>query len=171
MKTVGDLRNEITAILTGIDLDEVPDLYGSLERAVSTTIQKADILEAGGRDPIMLYDRVTDYLAPPTIFGGALIDIRPQSVDNDRWADVEKMPITRFNQTRFCVPSGYNVTFEDRKGVLIMRIAQNYTRKAITINSMSETTDWDVAGDATAPIKDSTVYYHQPASLRFNLTP
>lgn len=171
MKTVADLRENVQAILTGIDLDDVPDLYGSLERAVSTTIQKADILEAGGRDPIMLYDRVYDYLAPPTIFGGALIDIRPQGVNRNRWDDVEKMPITRFDQTKCFTPSGYKVTFEDRKGILIMRIAQNFARKSITINSMSDTSNWVVGGDAVGPILDTTVFYHQPASLRFNLVP
>lgn len=170
-KTVADLKEEVGAILTGIDLDQVPDLYGSFERAVSTTIQKADILEASGREPIMLYDRVVDYIGPPTMFGGALIDIRPQGVDRQSWDDVEKMPILRFDQQKMCTPSGYKVTFEDRKGRLIMRISQNFARKAVTIASMGDTDGWVVGGDAEGLTLDTTVYYNQPSSLRFKLVP
>lgn len=170
MKTVADLRENVGAILTGIDLDQVPDLYGSFERAVSTFIQKADVLEASGRQPIMLYDGVTDYLGPETIFGGALIDIRPQGINRNRWDDVEKMPIVRFDQTKFYTPSGYRVTFEDRKGTLIMRIAQNFAKQMVTIDSMTSTDGWTLAGNATGLAEDNTVFYHQPASLRFNLS-
>lgn len=168
-KTVSDLKTEVSAILTGIDLDQVSDLEGSFERAVSTTIQKADILEASGRLPIMLYDGVTDYLGPSTIFGGALIDIRPQGVNRNSFEDVEKMPIMRFDQTKFFTPSGYRVTFEDRQGTLVMRIAQNFAQQSISIDSMTNTDGWTLSGNGTGLAQDNTVYYHQPASLRFNL--
>lgn len=168
-KTVSDLKQNVSAILTGIDLEEVLDLYGSFERAVSTFIQKADVLEASGRQPIMLYDRVTDYLAPPTIFGGALIDIRPQGIERNTWDDVQKVPIMRFDQTKCWTPSGYRVAFEDHIGTRIMRIAQNFAQQSITIDSMSDLSGWVLGGNGTNLALDNTVYYHQPASLRFNL--
>lgn len=171
MPTVADLREDVSAILTGVDLDEVPNLYGSFERAVSTFIQKAPVLEASGRDPIMLYDRVTDYLAPETIFGGALIDVRPQGVPRNAWDDVEKMPILRFDLSKnYQTPSGYRVTFESRKQTLIMRIAQDFAQKSITLDTMTQTDGWVLSGNATGLAQDTTVFYHQPASLRFNLT-
>lgn len=170
LKTVSDLREDVSAILTGIDLDEVPNLYGSFERAVSTFIQKAPILEASGRDPIMLYDRVTDYLAPDTIFGGALVDIRPQGVPRNPWDDVEKLPILRFDLSKnYRTPSGYRVTFESRKADIIMRIAQNFANNAITLDDMTQITGWVLGGTGTGLAQDTTVFYHQPASLRFNL--
>jgi hypothetical protein len=169
MKQVSDLKTNVSAILTGIELDEVLDLYGSFERAVSTTIQKADVLEASGREPIMLYDGVTDYAGPETIFGGALIDIRPQGVERNAWDEPVKMPIVRFDQTKLVTPSGYKVTFEDRKGDLIMRIAQNYAQQKVQIDSMTDTDGWTLSGDGTGLALDRTVYYHQPGSLRFNL--
>lgn len=169
-KTVEDLKEDVSAILTGIDLDDVPNPYGSFERAVATTIQKMDVLEASGREPIMLYDGVYDYQAPDTIFGAGLIDIRPQGVNRNRWDDTVKMPITRFDQTKCVTPSGYKVTFEDRAGNQIMRIAQNYANKRVTIDSMTSLDGWALGGNATGLALDSTVYYHQPASLRFNLT-
>lgn len=171
LPTVSNLRQAVSAILTGIDLDEVPDLYGSFQRAVSTTIQKAPILEASGRDPIMLYDNVFDYNAPETIFGGALIDVRPQGVPRNVWDDVEKQPILRFDLGKnYSTPSGYRVTFESRKQDIIMRIAQNFAKKSICLDPMTQTTGWTLAGNASGLAQDTTVFYHQPASLRFNLT-
>lgn len=170
MPTVADLREDVSAVLTGIDLDQVPNLYGSFERAVSTTIQKADILEASGRDPIMIYDRVTDYAGPDNMFGGALIDVRPQGTDRQTWDDVEKIPIVRFDKTKHLTPSGYRVTFESRTGQLIMRIAQNVATQAVTLDDMSSTDDWTLAGNATGFAEDTSVFFHSPASLRFNLT-
>lgn len=171
MKTVADLREEVGAILTGLDLDQVPNLYGSFERAVSTFIQKAPVLEASGRQPIMLYDGVTDYPASTKIFGGALIDIRPQGIPRNAWDDVEKMPILRFDLGKnYTTPSGYRVTFESRIEKIIMRISQNFAKKSVTLDTMTDTDDWTLAGNATGLAQDTTVFYHQPASLRFNLT-
>lgn len=170
LNTVSDLKEDVSAILTGIDLDDVPNVYGSFQRAVSTLIQKAPVLEASGRDSIMLYDGVTDYLAPETIFGGALLDIRPQGVPRNPWDDVLKIPILRFDLSKnYVTPSGYRVTFESRKEQIIMRIAQNFAYKKITLDSMTQTDGWTLAGDATGLAADTTVYYQQPASLRFNL--
>lgn len=168
-KTVADLKESVSTLLTGIDLDNVPDLYGSFERAVSTFIQKADVLEASGRDPIMLYDGVYDYPGPDTIFGGSLIDIRPQGVNRQRWDEVAKIPIVRFDQTKQVTPSGYKVTFEDRAGNLIMRIAQAFADQSVTLDDMTDTDGWTLAGNGTGLAEDTTVYYHAPASLRFNL--
>ncbi len=169
MKTVADLKENVGAVLTGIDLDQVPDLYGSFERAVATFIQKADVPEASGREPIMLYDGVDTYLAPDAIFAGSLIDIRPQGIERQTFDGVEKMPIMRFDQQKRITPSGYKVTFESRRTTRLMRIAQNYARQKITIDSLSDTDGWVLSGDGTGLTEDNTVYYHQPASLRFNL--
>lgn len=173
MKLIADLKEEVGAILTGIDLDDVPNLYGSFERAVSTFIQKADVLEASGREPITLYDRVFDYTAPTNIFGGSLIDLRPQAVNTDGWdLNVAKMPITRFNQTKWITPSGYKVTFEydATAGILIMRVAQNKTAQAITVADMTSDDDWTAGGTITNLTTDSTNFYESPASLRFLLS-
>lgn len=171
LKTVADLREDVGTILTGIDLDEIVNLYGNFERAVSTTIQKAPILEASGREPIMLYSNVYTYNAPDTIFGGALIDVRPQGIDRNYWDEVEKLPMMRFDLGKTCtVPSGYRVTFESRKTDILMRIQQDFSPQEITLDSMTDTDGWTLSGDGSGLAKDSTVYYHTPASLRFNLS-
>ncbi len=170
LHTVSDLKTDVAAILTGIDLDQVNDPEGSFERAVATLIQKADVPEASGREPIMLYNGVTEYAAPETMFASALIDIRPQGVNRNRFDDVEKMGIARWDKTKCITPSGYRVAFESRKNMHIMRIAQGYATPAANIDSMSDTDGWTLAGDGSGLALDRTVYYQEPASLRFNLT-
>lgn len=171
LNTVEQLKLDVSRILTGIDLDEVADVERSFQAAVSTTIQKAPILEASGREPIMLYDGVTTYNAPDTIFGGALVDLRPQGIPRQPWDDVEKQPMMRFDLNKeWVTPCGYKVTFESRKKNILMRIAQNFAQQKITLDSMTDTDDWVLSGNATGLALDSTVFYQQPASLRFNLT-
>lgn len=171
LETVASLKTGVSAILTGIDIDEVADIYGDFQRAVSTFIQKAPVLEASGRESIMLYDNVDTYNAPETIFGGALIDVRPQGRERNWWDDVQKMPILRFDLNKnYATPSGYRVTFESRKKDILMRILQNVAPQAVTLDSMTDTDGWTLSGDATGLAEDSTVFYHAPNSLRFNLT-
>lgn len=170
-QTIADLKTDIGTILTGIDLDLVPDFFGSCERAVKTFIQKADVPEASIRQPIMLYDGVTDYTPDERMFATALIDIRPQGVTRNPWEAVNKRPIEMFDRTKGYgrLPWGYMCTFEYRNGDPIMRITQDRTPQRVNIDSMTETTGWALGGNATTLVKDITVYYHAPAALRFNL--
>lgn len=168
-KTVSDAKNSIQRILVGLDLDQTPDFYGALEQAVSTTIQKADIPEASGREPYMLYSQVYSYPAPDTIFGGAVIDFRPQGVTRNPWDEVSKYPIERFDRTKPFVVGGLTLTFEYRDGNPILRAAGFRSTPQENIDPMTDTDGWVAAGNASSLLKDTTVYYHAPAALRFNL--
>lgn len=166
--TVADLKEDVQAVLTGIDLDEVPNLYGSFQRAVATFIQKADVPETMIRQPIMLYSGVNYYTPDPRMFGTGVIDIRPQAVNT--WAgQVYKRPISDFKQLQRRLPYGYTVTFEYQDGDPIMGIIQGKTIPQTNISSMSSVTGWSVGGNASGLAQDNTVYYQAPASLRFNL--
>lgn len=166
--SVADLKEDVQAILTGIDLDEVPNLYGSFERAVSTFIQKADVPETMIRQPIMLYSGVTFYTPDPRMFGTGVIDIRPQAVNT--WAgQVYKRPISDFKQLQRRLPYGYTVSFEYQDGDPVMGIIQGKTVPQTNISSMTSVTGWSVGGNASGLTQDNTVYYQAPASLRFNL--
>lgn len=166
--TVADLKESVAAVLTGIDLNEVPDLYGSFQRAVATMIQKADVPETMIRQPIMLYSGVTFYTPDPRMFGTGVIDIRPQAVNT--WAgQVYKRPISDFKQLKRRLPYGYTVTFEYHDGDPIMGIIQGKTVPQTNISSMSNVTGWVAGGTASSLVQDNTVYYQAPASLRFNL--
>lgn len=167
MKTVGDLSNEVSAILTGIDLNQVPDLYGSFERAVSTFIQKADIPEATGREMLMLYDGVYDYPASTRLFGSAVIDIAPQGVVRTPWDYAYKVPQAQFDRTKGFQYNGYNLTFQFVNGVSIMRVATPNVTPKVIIDPMNDTDGWTAGGTASNLNQDISVFYQQPASLRY----
>lgn len=170
-RQVSDLENNVGGILTGLDLNDVNDLFGCFKRAVATFIQKADVPEASGRQPFMLYDGVTDYAPGSTIFGNALVDLRPQGLVRTPWDTVNKTYIGTFDRLKeWSTPSGYLVTFEYRQGQQIMRVDSAKAQPRINIDSMSATAGWSVGGNASSLLLDTTVYYQPPGALRFNMS-
>ena len=117
----------------------------------------------------MLYNGVYDYLAPTSIFGGAIIDLRPQGNSRSTWDNVYKRTIEQFDRTKAQLPNGYTVTFEYDKGTPTMRVAQNKAPYRAILDPMSDPTGWTNSGSASAPVQDTVVYYDAPASIRFNL--
>lgn len=169
-RTVGTLLDSVAGLLQSQNINNTTNLFGALERAARILAQKADCPEASGRENYMFYDGVYDYPAPVTIFGGSLTDLRPQGDDRNRDDYVYKEPVDLFDRTKHYLPNGVAVTFEYDKGTPIMRVSSARVEKSILIDDMSVTTGWAVGGTAGALAADATVYYKNPASLRFNLT-
>lgn len=168
--TIEDLQNNVSAILTGLDLSEVNDLNGCFERAAVTLIQQADVPEASGRSPFFLYDGVTDYPVGPNFFGTALVDIRPQGQNRQPWDTVQKTYIERFDRYKqWKTPSGYIVTFEYYQGTPVLRINSNQAQQGLILSGMSSTTGFATGGSASGLAVDTTVYWQQPGALLFNL--
>lgn len=170
LQTVAQLRDSVSGILQGTDLNKVTNLYTAFERAARNLLQQADVPEASGRQNYMLYDGVFDYPAPSTIFGGAFNDLRPQGVSRTTLDEVYKQPIKLFDQTKCLSSLGYQVTFEYRNGSGIMRVANSRADQSVTLDGMNATTGWSVGGSASGLALDETVYYAAPAALRFTLT-
>lgn len=170
MKTVDYLKQRISSHLQGIKLASVDDADGTIETAARVVAQTVDAPEASGNEAITLYDGVFDYLAPETIFGGALVDLRPQGVSRSPQDYVYKVPVEQFDRTKCLLPNGTMVTFEYLKGVGKMRVADTSVTPRIIIDPMNATTGWTAAGSASGLAQDTTVFYQTPASLRFLLT-
>jgi hypothetical protein len=170
MQTVGNLKDSVAGLLSGTNLDNVTNLDGAITRAVRTVIQQADVPDVMETQSLTLYDRVYNYPAPSNIFGGALVDIRPQSAVRDFTDYVYKKYITEFDRQKHMLPNGYSVAFEHNKGVGIMRVASPKPTPAVILDQCTATTGWTASGDATGLAQDKTVYYDDPASLRFNLS-
>mgnify|MGYP006935477825 CR=1 FL=1 len=168
LKTVGNLRDEVSGILSGLNLSNVTNLYGAFERGARTLLQKCDIPEATGKDVLTLYSGVYDYPAPTSIFGGTLIDLRPQGDSRNIIDVVYRQPIELFDRTKALLPNGYSITFEYVKGVGRMRIAQVKTQQNTIIDSMTSDDNW--TGGSVTIIEDETNFYQNPASLRFNVS-
>ncbi len=168
--TVGQLKDGLTGLLTGLDLNNVTGLEKALERAARTLVQKADVPEASAKQAITLYDGVFDYTAPTNIFGGALTDFRPQGNSRSQLDYVYKEPVAQFDRTKHSLPNGYKLTFETYLGVPRVRVASPKPTQRIILDKMDVTTGWTAAGSAGSLVTDETVYYESPASLRFTLT-
>lgn len=170
MYLVSNLKDSVSAILSGLNLDDVNDVYGAFERAARSLIQKADIAEASGRQAVNVYDHVFDTLAPATIFGGTIYDFRPQAMDRNESDYVYKQYISDFDRTKLSLPNGVQLTFESNNGIGLMRIASARAVARAVLDPMSDTTGWTAAGIASGLTQDSIDYYQAPSALRFLLT-
>lgn len=170
LKTVSQYKDSVAALLSGVDLSNIDNLYGAFERAARTMIQKADIPEASGIQNITLYGGVYNYACNTTIFGTAITDIRPQGVTRPLSDYVYKRPGQQFDRTKGYLRNGTMTTFEYFNGVPIIRIVTKQTMQQVIIDQMNSTTGWTAAGSASGLTQDNAVYYKSPASLRFTLT-
>lgn len=167
--TVADLRTAVSGILTSLNLNRVSDLYGKFERAAGNMVQKANVPEMMSKQAYFFYDGVYDYAQPNNIFGYSVVDIAPQGVTRSFRDYASKQYIADFDRGKSYVVSGVNVTFLSANGVNVMRIAQAKATAKTNIDTMSLTTGWTASGNASGLALDSTVYYQEPGSLRFNL--
>lgn len=175
LKTVFDLKNSIAGLLSGMDLTNVDNLNGAIERAARTMIQKADVPEASGLQNVVLYDGVFDYLCDSTIFGTAINDIRPQGISRNPNNFVTKVNQEDFDRTKnFYYPSGTQSTFQYSNGVPIIRIIAPFPKQKNIIDPMNaigtSPNAWVAAGTASGVVQDTTNFYQSPASLRFNIS-
>jgi len=170
MYIVGQLKDSISGILSGVNLNNVTNLNGAIERAARTLVQKADIPEATGRQIYTVYDGVYDYAAPTTIFGGALLDFRPQGDSRTMVDFVYKKPIEMFDRTKAILPNGAMLTFEYSKGTGRVRIVSTRNRIKATIDNFTDKTDWTAGGNTGTLYDDETDYYQSPQSIRFNVS-
>lgn len=169
-RNISSLKDGVAGILTGTNLNNVQNIERAFERALSVFLQKASIPEASTSQLVTLYDGIYNYLAPSTMFGGALRDIRPLGLNRNIEDYVYRQPIAQFDRTKAFLPNGYAATFETENAVTFMRIANVKATPAINLDAMSATTGWTAAGSASGLVADSTFYYQSPASLRFLLT-
>lgn len=167
---VSNLKDSISGLLSGINLDNVLNANGAIERSARSLVQKADIPDAVHKEAITVYDGVYDYAIPSKIFGGALIDFRQQGVARNITDYVYKKPVEMFDRTKHILPSGAMITFEHDKGVGLARIVSAKVRGKVLLDSMADDDGWTVGTDASGLAVDETVFYESPASLRFNLS-
>ncbi len=170
LKSVSELKNSVAALLSGIDLNNVADLNGALERAARVFIQKADPPEATITQNITLYAGVTDYPCSDKIFGTQIKDIRPQGVSRNPWDYVAKTFPDDFDRNKNWLPSGTMATFEYLLGAPIIRIVSRVPVQEAILDPMNQTTGWTVGGNATNLNQDVTDFYQSPASLRFDIS-
>lgn len=169
-KTVANLRDSVSGMLQGLNLNNVTNLNTAFERVARQVCVKLDIPEAQLRSNISLYDGVTDYSMPSNIFATAVTDVRPQGVTRFATDVVQKQFSDQFDMDVGYGANSTRVSFDFDKGTGTMRIVSPYPSPRIEIDPMTGTTGWAVDGTvATTLVADQTVYWQAPASLRFQL--
>ena len=169
-KLVSNVRDSVSGILTGINLNNVQNLNGAFERSARELSTKIYIPEVSAKTAITLYDGVTDYISPTDIFGSGLVDFRPQGISRDAIDFVTKQPIAVFDRTKALLENGYHLTFEFVKGVGRVRIVSSRPLPKIELDPMTAITGWTAGGSASGITLDETVFWQSPASFRFLLT-
>lgn len=169
MYQVGQFKDSLTGILSGIDLDQTIDTNGAIERAAREMIRRADIPESMGRHPLTLYAGVYDYVSPTNVFGESIYDLAPQGNTRNFTDFVYRMNPQKFDRNKKLATNGVDVAFTYNKGIQILRVAQTRTTPRIILDPQNEA-DWTAGGSASTPVLDSTVFYDGNGSLRFNLT-
>lgn len=170
LHTVADLKDSIAGLLTGTNLNNVTGLDNAIERAARGLCQQADIPEASGVQPILMYGGVYYYPAPDTLFGTAITDIRRQG-DSQTTIDYSyKVPLDEFSRNKGRLPNGFMLSLEYKNGVGALGISSPIPFPQAIIDPMNDTDGWTAAGSASSLAQDITNYYNPPASLRFTLT-
>ena len=169
-KTVSELKDSVAAILAGLDMVNVPDLNGTLERAAANMITRCYIPEASGIQNISLYSGVTDYPINENIYEADLVDIRPQGTSRPIWDFTVKTNQANFDRTKKYYWNGTRAAFQYNNGVPIIRIVTQGVTPQVILDQMNATTGWTAAGTASSLAQDTSSFWQYPASLRFNVT-
>ena len=170
LNTVGQLKDDVAGMLSGIDITQISNLNRCLQRAFTTQLQKADIPEASGIQNITLYSGVFNYLCNPSIYGTAITDIRPEGVSRNPNNQVIKTNQEDFDRTKnYQGRDGTMSTFEYNNGVPTIRIVAPFPKQMTVLDPMNQIGGWTVGGVASNLVQDTTVFYQSPASLRMNL--
>lgn len=170
LKTISEYKDQVSAILSGMNLGSVADLNGTIERAARVVVQRADIPEASGIQNITLYSGVFDYACDTTIFGTAITDIRPQGISRPAWDTTTKTTSQQFDRLKNYGARYTSSTFEYLNGVPIIRINAPFPNQDDTLDPCTSVGNWVASGTASGLAQDTAVYYQSPASLRYSLT-
>lgn len=169
LRTVQQLKESVSGLLTGVNLNNITNLDTALSRAARYVAQKIDAPEAVGNEPIELYSGVYYYKAPEILFGTAVNLIRRQGNVNDIGQYSYKVPMDVFTRGKFNLPNGYMLDLEYKKGVGVIGISSVIPLPRVNFSPMSDGSDFTNDGTASAAITDQVNYFEQPSSIRFNL--
>lgn len=168
-KSVSNLKDSVAGQLQGLNLNNVTNLFVAFERTARQVCVQLDIPEAQIRSNFTMYDGVTDYVAPTTMFAKEITDLRVQGVSRGPLDDVTKQYPDQFDREKGFITSN-KLTVEYDTGTGILRVVSPTPTPRIELDPMSDTAGWAVDGTiATSLAKDQTVFWQAPASLRFQL--
>lgn len=169
-KFVSNVKDSISGLLSGLNLNNVINVNGALERTAREIVQLIAIPETQGKIAVTLYDGVIDYVAPTDVYGSQFIDFRPQGMTRQITDYAQNKYKADFDRKKGWVSTGTMLAWEYVNGVGRLRVSSNQPVPKIEIDPMTAITGWVNTGSASAFILDETVIWQEPASLRTTLT-
>lgn len=170
--SVGQVKNQLTSILHGTQLNQITDLDGMFDRAGRQLLLDIDPQETKRVTQFVnpIYNAVYDYAAPDDLKGNRIIDIRPQA--NRKLGEVLAQ---NYNQDFDLYKSSGtpNFTINFNKGIKTVRINAPFLLPGVTVNECDSLTDngtWTATGDASNLTLDSVNFASGSASLKCNLS-
>lgn len=173
--TVLDLKNSLSRIGHGLNLNKVASVNDLITSAANEIISEIDFFELAQERQIAnsIYDSIYDYPISEDIKMDSVIDIFPQV--NRTLAD---KGAARYSE-EFDRKKRYTselFTVEYRNGIKLLRFTKKYTQPALQPKSIGDFSalarngTWTAGGDAENLTLDSVNYVSGTASLRFDLS-
>ena len=171
MKTVANMRDSVSGMLQGLNLNNVTNLYVAFERVARQLVLELSIPETIATQQFSLYDGVTDYQAPADMFATGIVDIRQQGTSRSPTDSVQKQYIGQWDRSKNWVSQGTKMTVEYDKGTGVLRVASSHTIPRIEIDPMTETTGWTADGVVVSGLTtDVSTSWRSPSSLMLTAT-
>lgn len=173
--SVQTLKNDLTGVLHGTQLNQIQNLDGVIDRAARQLLLDVDPQETKRTVEFTtpIYNSVYDYAIAADVKGNKIIDIRPQvrRLPSDIWLQSYNQNFDIWKQNVFTSPDMFTMNFDT--GVKTIKINAPFLNAPVIINSADSITNngtWAASGTASSLAVDNTNYVQGAASLMFNAT-
>lgn len=174
MYDITALKNDLTGVMHGTQLNQIYNLNGVIDRAARQLLLDCDpqetIREVAFTTPV--FDSVFTYALAADVKGISILDIRPQV--NRSFTEVFNQDYSQqfdLGKSQNLGAAQFNINFNS--SVKTILVNDPYTTPAVITNTASGTTlngTWATGGHATALTTDNVNYVAGAGSLMFNLS-
>ena len=168
--TLSDLKADLGGILHGVNLNQVQNILGVVNRATGTLLSDIDVFETKVLAQVTpaIYDKIYNYAVPADLKINKIVDLRPQ-VNRTGSQNLLQVGSKSFDLNK-SLENG-TLTVENVARVKTLRVNVAGTAPVVlnTCNGITDNGTWAVGGDAENLSKDTLNYISGGASLKFDL--
>lgn len=173
--SVLNLKQDLTGVLHGTQLNQIQNLDGLINRAARQLLLDLDPQETKRilEFTTPIYNSVYDYAIAPDVKGNKIIDIYPQvqRIPQDIWTQAYNQAFDVAKQNIFSMANMFTINFNT--SLKTIRINAPFLNPPIIINQADNTTDngtWTAAGTASNLTTNNTNFAQGAGSLQFDVT-
>lgn len=172
--TILDLKNDITGVIHGTQLNQIFNLNGVIDRAARQLLLDIDPQETKRTVEFVnpIFNTVYEYPIAEDVKGNRIIDIFPQvnRLPRDVWTQSYNQAFDVMKQNIF--RSGNMFTMNFNSGVKTLRVNAPFLNAPVIINqtdSITQNGTWSVGGTASNLSLNNTSYVQGSGSLQFDI--